>query len=30
VPNANMAETKKHNTYLNIRDLDTWKMIMGD
>ncbi len=29
VPNATMGETKAHNTYLNIRDLDTWKTIMG-
>lgn len=29
VPNATMGETKTHNTYLNIRDLDTWKTIMG-
>ena len=29
VPNASMKDTKAHNTYLNIRDLDTWKMIMG-
>ncbi|MEQ8857104.1 MAG: MBL fold metallo-hydrolase [Pseudomonadales bacterium] len=30
VPNATMGETKKHNTYLNIRDLNTWKTIMGE
>jgi glyoxylase-like metal-dependent hydrolase (beta-lactamase superfamily II) len=29
VPNATLADTKAHNTYLNIKDLDTWKMIMG-
>jgi hydroxyacylglutathione hydrolase len=30
VPNATLAETCKHNTYLRIDDLQTWKMIMGD
>lgn len=29
VPNATMGETRKQNTYLNIKDLDTWKMLMG-
>ncbi|MEZ5552803.1 MAG: MBL fold metallo-hydrolase [Pseudomonadales bacterium] len=29
VPNATLAETKKHNTYLRIQDLATWKTIMG-
>jgi hydroxyacylglutathione hydrolase len=29
VPNATMGETKRHNTYLNIKDVETWKMIMG-
>jgi hydroxyacylglutathione hydrolase len=29
VPNATMGETKAHNTYLNIKDLNTWNMIMG-
>ena len=29
VPNATMGETKSQNTYLNIRDLDTWKNLMG-
>jgi glyoxylase-like metal-dependent hydrolase (beta-lactamase superfamily II) len=29
VPNATMAETKAQNTYLNIKDLTTWKNIMG-
>jgi 2-(1,2-epoxy-1,2-dihydrophenyl)acetyl-CoA isomerase len=30
VPNATMAETRSQNTYLNIKDLETWKTIMGD
>ena len=30
VPNATMAETKRHNTYLRINDLETWRMFMGD
>ncbi len=30
VPNANMADTRAQNTYLNIKDVQTWKMIMGD
>jgi len=29
VPNAILAETRAHNTYLKINDLDTWKTIMG-
>jgi glyoxylase-like metal-dependent hydrolase (beta-lactamase superfamily II) len=29
VPNATMGETKAQNTYLNIKDLTTWKNIMG-
>jgi len=29
VPNASLGETKSQNTYLNIKDLDTWKTIMG-
>jgi len=29
VPNATLAETRAQNTYLNIRDVNTWKMIMG-
>ena len=29
VPNATMAETKKHNTYLRIQDVERWKKIMG-
>lgn len=29
VPNATLGETKAQNTYLNIRDLETWKSIMG-
>jgi glyoxylase-like metal-dependent hydrolase (beta-lactamase superfamily II) len=29
VPNATLGETKDQNTYLNIRDLETWKSIMG-
>jgi glyoxylase-like metal-dependent hydrolase (beta-lactamase superfamily II) len=30
VPNATMAETRSQNTYLNIKDLETWKTIMGN
>jgi glyoxylase-like metal-dependent hydrolase (beta-lactamase superfamily II) len=30
VPNATMGETKAHNTYLRINDLETWRMMMGD
>jgi glyoxylase-like metal-dependent hydrolase (beta-lactamase superfamily II) len=29
VPNATMGETKKVNTYMNVKDLDTWKLFMG-
>ena len=29
VPNATLGETKALNTYLNIKDLATWKTIMG-
>jgi glyoxylase-like metal-dependent hydrolase (beta-lactamase superfamily II) len=29
VPNATMGETKAQNTYLHVKDLDTWKMVMG-
>ncbi len=29
VPNATMGETKAQNTYLNIKDLTTWKTLMG-
>jgi hydroxyacylglutathione hydrolase len=29
VPHATMAETKKTNTYLKIKDPETWKMMMG-
>ena len=30
VPNATMGDTRAHNTNLNIKDVNTWKMIMGD
>jgi glyoxylase-like metal-dependent hydrolase (beta-lactamase superfamily II) len=30
VPNATMAETRSQNTYLNIKELETWKTIMGN
>jgi len=30
VPNATMRQTRAQNTYLNIKDVKTWKMIMGD
>jgi len=29
VPNATMGETKEQNAYLKVKDLETWKMIMG-
>ena len=29
VPNATMGETKQQNTYLSIKDLETWNTIMG-
>ena len=29
VPHATMAETKRTNTYLKIKDPETWKMMMG-
>ena len=29
VPNATMGETKKANTYLNVKDLTTWRQFMG-
>jgi len=29
VPNATMAEIKQQNTYLRVKDLETWKTIMG-
>jgi len=29
VPNATMAETKQHNTYLRVPNLETWRAIMG-
>jgi glyoxylase-like metal-dependent hydrolase (beta-lactamase superfamily II) len=29
VPNATMGETKKFNTYMHVKDLQTWRMIMG-
>ena len=29
VPHATMAETKQTNTYLKIKDPETWKMMMG-
>lgn len=29
VPRASMEEAKRINTYLRIKDLDTWKMMMG-
>ncbi len=29
VPNATMGETKQHNAYLRVNDLETWKTIMG-
>lgn len=30
VPNATMGDTRAQNTYLNIKDVNTWKTIMGD
>ena len=29
VPHASMGDTKKHNTYMRINDLSTWKTMMG-
>ena len=29
VPQATMRETKQHNTYMRINDLETWKTMMG-
>ena len=29
VPNATLGETKRHNTYLAVKDLDTWRTFMG-
>ena len=29
VPNATMGETKKVNNYMNVKDLDSWKLFMG-
>ncbi len=29
IPNATLGETKKQNTYLAVKDLDTWKSLMG-
>lgn len=29
VPNATMAETKRVNSYLNVKDLETWRQVMG-
>ena len=29
VPNATLGETKKMNTYLAVKDLNTWRMFMG-
>jgi hydroxyacylglutathione hydrolase len=29
VPSATMGETKKFNTYMNVKDLETWKLFMG-
>ena len=30
IPNATMAETKRINTYMRVKDLATWRMFMGD
>ena len=29
VPNATMGETKRSNTYLAVKDLETWRLFMG-
>ena len=29
VPNATLGETKAQNAYLKVKDLETWKTIMG-
>jgi hydroxyacylglutathione hydrolase len=30
IPNATMAETKRINTYMRVKDIETWRMFMGD
>jgi len=30
IPNATMAEVKRINTYMRVKDLATWRMFMGD
>ncbi|MCP5181922.1 MAG: MBL fold metallo-hydrolase [Pseudomonadales bacterium] len=30
VPHLTMGETKRINTYMRVKDLDTWRMFMGD
>ncbi len=30
MPNATMAYTRKHNAYLSVKDLETWRSFMGD
>lgn len=29
VPSATLGETKQHNAYMNIKDIDTWRRYMG-
>ena len=29
LPNATMGETKRQNTYLAVKDLETWRTFMG-
>ncbi len=30
IPNATMGETKRINTYMRVKDIETWRMFMGD
>ncbi len=30
IPTATMAETKRINTYMRVKDIETWRMFMGD
>ena len=30
IPNATMGETKRINTYMRVKEIETWRMFMGD
>lgn len=30
IPNATIGETKRINTYMRVKDIETWRMFMGD